>query len=117
LKLRKLAYAVKNSTTLLLPKWFSILKDLNVSECMMPRDVTTRWNSTFDMLNFAIQYQKAIQIITSNLDFNLRQYELSREEWKIAVLFCPPPDLIRSEQIQADPSRSAQIWTCDIGEV
>lgn len=49
---------------------------------MMPRDVATRWNSTFDMLDFAIRYQKPLQNITSNLDLNLRQYELSREEWK-----------------------------------
>jgi hypothetical protein len=75
---------VKNSTTILLPKWFSILKDLKLSERMMPRDVTTRWNSTFDMLDFALEYQKALQLITSDLDLNLRQYELSREEWATA---------------------------------
>jgi hypothetical protein len=50
----------------------------------MPRDVTTRWNSTFDMLDFAIEYRKALQLTTSNLDLNLRQYELSREEWATA---------------------------------
>jgi hypothetical protein len=51
---------------------------------MMPRDVATRWNSTFDMLDFALRYQKPLQVITSNLDLNLRQYELSRDEWKTA---------------------------------
>jgi len=50
----------------------------------MPRDVTTRWNSTFDMLDFAIEYRKALQLTTSDLDLNLRQYELSREEWALA---------------------------------
>lgn len=50
----------------------------------MPRDVTTRWNSTFDMLNFALEYRKAIQVTTSDLDLDLRQYELSRDEWRIA---------------------------------
>jgi hypothetical protein len=88
MKLRKLAYSLKNSTTLLLPKWFSILEDLEISKRMMPRDVTTRWNSTFDMLDFALKYQKPLQIITSNLDLNLRQYELSREEWKTAKQLC-----------------------------
>lgn len=76
-QLRKFAYAVKNSTTILLPKWFSILKDLTLSERMMPRDVTTRWNSTFDMLDFALQYKKALQLTTSDFDLNLRQYKLS----------------------------------------
>jgi hypothetical protein len=50
----------------------------------MPHDVTTRWNSTFDMLDFALRYQKPLQIITSNLNLNLWQYELSKEEWKTA---------------------------------
>jgi hypothetical protein len=52
---------------------------------MMPRDVATRWNSTFDMLNFAIDYRAAIDAITSNRDLNLRKYELEDNEWVIAV--------------------------------
>ena len=36
------------------------------------------------MLNFTLRYQKPLQAITSNLDLNLQQYELSREEWKTA---------------------------------
>ncbi len=82
--LRKFAYAVKNSPTILLPQWFLTLEDLALSERIMPRDVTTRWNSTFDMLDFAVEYRKALQITTSDLDLNVRQYELSREEWAIA---------------------------------
>jgi hypothetical protein len=83
-QLRKFAYAVKNSPTILLPRWFLSLGDLALSEHIMPRDVTTRWNSTFDMLDFAIEYRKALQLTTSDLDLNLRQYELSRAEWAIA---------------------------------
>jgi hypothetical protein len=37
----------------------------------MPRDVTTRWNSTFDMLDFVIEYQKALQLTTSDLNLNV----------------------------------------------
>ena len=51
-QLHKLAYMLKNSTTKLLPKWFSVLEDLQLDKCMMPHDVTTHWNSTFDMLDF-----------------------------------------------------------------
>jgi hypothetical protein len=84
-QLRKTAYAIKNSTTIILPKWYAILKDINLGARIMPRDVTTRWNSTFDMLDFAIEYCGALNIITSDRDMKLRQFELSEEDWKTAV--------------------------------
>jgi hypothetical protein len=68
--------------TVLFPQWFSILRDLNRPEKMMPRDVTTRWNSTFDMLDFAVEHITAINIITA--DHKLRDYELSEGDWGIA---------------------------------
>jgi hypothetical protein len=51
---------------------------------MMPRDVSTRWNSTFDMLDFSLTYRMAIDEITSNRDLNLRKHELQDDEWEIA---------------------------------
>lgn len=75
---------MKNSTTLLLPKWFDILEDLMLSERIMPRDVTTCWNSTYDMLDFAIKYQKTVQLTTGDLDLDLQKYELTREQWMMA---------------------------------
>ena len=51
---------------------------------MMPRDVSTRWNSTYDMLNFTLEYRVPIDEITSNRDLNLRKYELQDEEWVVA---------------------------------
>ena len=50
----------------------------------MPRDVSMRWNLTFDMLTFALQYRVAVDDIAGNKAANLRQYELSDEEWWIA---------------------------------
>ena len=82
--MRKVAFAVKNSTTIILPQWFAILQDLEFAERMMPRDVTTRWNSTFDMLDFAVEHVAAINAITSDRDMKLRQYELSEDEWDVA---------------------------------
>ena len=52
---------------------------------MMPRDVSTQWNSTFDMLDFATQYCVAIDAMTAVRGFNLRKYELSSAEWDITV--------------------------------
>lgn len=54
-----------------------------LSSRMMPRDVTTRWNYTFEMLNFAYAYRDAYNEITANRDMKMRDYELSDEEWEI----------------------------------
>ena len=70
----------------------------------MPRDVSTRWNSTYDMLDFAITYRAALDKLTGDRDFvityctatdkitgdrdmNLRKFELDDDEddWKIAT--------------------------------
>jgi hypothetical protein len=55
---------------------------------MMPRDVATRWNSTYDMLNFALEYRSALDHICSDRDAKLRQYELLESEWKVAKELC-----------------------------
>ena len=51
---------------------------------MMPRDVSTRWNSTFDMLKFAIRYRVAIDAMTAVREYDLRKYEMGSAEWNIA---------------------------------
>jgi hypothetical protein len=49
----------------------------------MPRDVSIRWNSTYDMLKFACTYREAINKITDDRSMKLRDYELKDHEWKI----------------------------------
>ena len=56
-----------------------ILKDVKLNALMMPHDVATHWNSTFDMLHFAINYHPTLDIITSEQDMKLRQFELSED--------------------------------------
>ena len=50
----------------------------------MPRDVSTRWNSTFDMLEFALLYREALDDLTGIREMKLRNCELSEQEWTIA---------------------------------
>jgi hypothetical protein len=52
---------------------------------MMPRDVLTRWNSTYDMLEFAVDNREALDAITGNQKMKLRNFELSEEDWEIAT--------------------------------
>ena len=51
---------------------------------MMPRDVSTRWNSTFDMVQFAVAYREPLNDLTGCRAMKLRDYELTEEEWRIA---------------------------------
>jgi len=82
-KVRQLSFAVINSSTIALPAWLKFCETLDLKIRRLPRDVTTRWNSTYDMLIFALKYRKAIDGITADKEFKLRKYELDNEEWKI----------------------------------
>jgi hypothetical protein len=75
---------MKNSSTIALPRWYEVLESLALEPRMMPRDVSTRWNSTYDMIEFAVFYRAALNIMTADLDMNLRQFELSKKEWSMA---------------------------------
>ena len=54
-----------------------------MKERIMPRDVTTRWNSTNDMLQFALEYRKVIDTVTAERKNDLRKLELCDREWEI----------------------------------
>ena len=90
-QLRKLAYAIKNSTTIILPRWNEEIeqcattstKKKKLAVRKMPRDVSTRWNSTYDMLKFAFAYSEPINNITGDRSMKIRQYELKDHEWTI----------------------------------
>jgi hypothetical protein len=66
---------------LLLPEWEKIVLKQNLKMRIMPRDVSTHWNSTFNMLAFAVKYKDAICTITSHIDCNLLDCQLTKEEW------------------------------------
>ena len=54
----------------------------------MPHDVSTRWNSTYDMLSFAIKYREAMESMTVDQKNDLRKFELAEEECVIAEEVC-----------------------------
>ena len=82
-QLRKLSFALVNSTMILLLVWKVCLVELDCAVRIMPRDVQTRWNSTYNMLQFALGYKDAIKMITSDLANGLWKYELNDDEWLI----------------------------------
>ncbi|GLB45149.1 hypothetical protein LshimejAT787_2000540 [Lyophyllum shimeji] len=87
-KLRKISFALIHSSTILLPRWRELLESLKISVRKMPRDVKTRWNSTYDMLCFALEYRKAIDTMAADKDNGLRKFELDVREWQLAEQLC-----------------------------
>ncbi|KIY60870.1 hypothetical protein CYLTODRAFT_314020, partial [Cylindrobasidium torrendii FP15055 ss-10] len=61
-----LAFKIINSTTLLLPSWRTTLYHLALPLLLIPRDVRTCWNSTYDMLEFALAHRSAIDTFTGD---------------------------------------------------
>ncbi|KIJ16144.1 hypothetical protein PAXINDRAFT_75969, partial [Paxillus involutus ATCC 200175] len=79
--IRKLAFKLIHSTTKLLPAWQKTLLEMTLKVTNMPRDVSTRWNSTFDMLEYALNHRKAVDSVTQDRALGLRKFELDDSEW------------------------------------
>ncbi|KAJ3756099.1 hypothetical protein EV360DRAFT_24477, partial [Lentinula raphanica] len=47
---RKISFKIIHSSTGLLPKWRAHVADTEFKGRALPRDVATRWNSTYDMM-------------------------------------------------------------------
>lgn len=67
---------------------------------IMPRDVSTRWNSTYDMLDFAIQYRHAVDVMTDKRKLGLGAYELSDDEWTLVEQL---RDVLKACHTSCDP--------------
>ncbi|KAF5362814.1 hypothetical protein D9757_014266 [Collybiopsis confluens] len=77
-KCRKIAFKFINSSTLLLPRWRALLPDILI----LPWDVSTRWNSTYDMLNaFQSMRPQVTQFVDSNSN-GLAEFQVGEEEWE-----------------------------------
>ncbi|KAG6838862.1 hypothetical protein C0991_007838, partial [Blastosporella zonata] len=87
-KIQKIAFKIIHLMTIFLPRWREIVRGLKIADRLIPRDVPTRWNSTFDMLDVALQYRRAVNQLTNDRKNKLREFELSEREWKIAEQLC-----------------------------
>jgi hypothetical protein len=67
-------------TTLVLPAWKRTCLTYKLPEQLILRYVSTRWNSTFDILLFAVKYRGAVDAITAEKSLKLRKFELDEQE-------------------------------------
>jgi hypothetical protein len=68
---------------ILLPSWKCLLHELEMAEKLLPQDVTTRWNSTYDMLNATLKLKPAVKTFTERAENDVQDYELGKAEWVI----------------------------------
>jgi len=50
---------------------------------LIPRDVATRWNSTLNLLEYALKHHKAIDLVTQRRELGLQDLELTDDKWVI----------------------------------
>lgn len=82
-QVRQLSFAIIHSTTIALPAWRRICDEVGLKQRLIPRDVVTRWNSTYDMLLMSLLYRAAVDKITADKTLKLRKYELDNDDWLI----------------------------------
>ncbi|KAJ7346380.1 hypothetical protein DFH08DRAFT_701395, partial [Mycena albidolilacea] len=77
---RTVATKTVNYSTKLLSAWKQAVLDHGKKPKILPRDVKTRWNSTFDMINTALAYKKVIRDFTLDETNGLQSYVISTLE-------------------------------------
>ncbi|KAF8164038.1 hypothetical protein K438DRAFT_1499473, partial [Mycena galopus ATCC 62051] len=65
-QIRNFSFALVHSTTKALPAWRTACTTKNMAVRLLPRDVRTRWNSTYDMLVVAVQYKEVFNAFTAD---------------------------------------------------
>ncbi|PIL26320.1 hypothetical protein GSI_12076 [Ganoderma sinense ZZ0214-1] len=83
-KIRKISFKIIHLTTPLFPTWKACCAAEGLPVKLLPRDVRTRWNSTFDMLDCVLKARVVVEKTTGDKAHGLRACELSDEEWEIA---------------------------------
>ncbi|KAF9059080.1 hypothetical protein BDP27DRAFT_1166918, partial [Rhodocollybia butyracea] len=82
-KARKISFKIINSTTLLLPKWREQVANTPLNDRVLPRDVATRWNSTYDMLAAFLEMKGPISEFLDRSSNGMSEYILEEEEWDV----------------------------------
>ncbi|KAF8239966.1 hypothetical protein L208DRAFT_1235068, partial [Tricholoma matsutake] len=66
-----------------LPAWHKACTANSRPIRLIPHDVKTCWNSTYDMLTAAFDYRTVIDDIMANKSLKLHHYELDDQDWEV----------------------------------
>ncbi|KAJ3963261.1 hypothetical protein EV361DRAFT_813512, partial [Lentinula raphanica] len=78
---RKIAFKIIHSTTGLLPKWRDHVAGTQFKGLVLPRDVSTRWNSTYDMLAAFLAMREPVTEFLDRSRHGLSDFALDDDEW------------------------------------
>ncbi|KAJ3969708.1 hypothetical protein EV361DRAFT_997987 [Lentinula raphanica] len=78
---RKIAFKIIHSTTGLLPKWRDHVAGTQFKGLVLPRDVSTQWNSTYDMLAAFLAMKEPVTEFLDRSRHGLSDFALDDEEW------------------------------------
>ncbi|KAJ3833743.1 hypothetical protein F5878DRAFT_546022 [Lentinula raphanica] len=80
-KTRKISFKIIHSTTGLLPRWREQVSDTEFADQVLPRDVATRWNSTYDMLAAFLRMKEPVVKFLDRASYGLSALALNDNEW------------------------------------
>ncbi|KAG9308917.1 hypothetical protein JVU11DRAFT_11377 [Chiua virens] len=67
----------------LLPGWQQTLEDLEQMVTILSCNVTTCWNSMFDILDYAIGHHEAVDLMTQHRELGLHAFKQTDEAQEI----------------------------------
>lgn len=82
LQARRVSFKIINSPTLLLPAWRKLTAGTPFENRTLPRDVATRWNSTYNMLSVFLEMKDLVNQFLDSSSNGLTQYMLEDDEWE-----------------------------------
>ncbi|CAH1114784.1 unnamed protein product [Psylliodes chrysocephalus] len=85
-KIKAIAKKIKKSEQLKI-NFEKFCETLNLKMKMPRLDVTTRWNSTFQMLSWALDLKNAINVLCDNVD-DLKTFRVTNIEWSLIQNVC-----------------------------
>ncbi|PBK81823.1 hypothetical protein ARMGADRAFT_860374, partial [Armillaria gallica] len=70
-QLHKLSFKIIHSSTILLPQWKEILDEDKLKQKILPQDISTCQNSTFDIITAFLEYKPAVKKTTTEQENDL----------------------------------------------